>query len=847
MARGREDPFTARGREDPFTAAGHTELHRLRRRISELEEELERRSTNFTGRLLDNVTEAVIATDDRGRIRYWNRGAESLYRYSAPQAVGRIYAELIEPTAEANTQARGRERKHRRQDGTTLWVEIIESSYVHPNGTAGIIYIARRGRGPAHDDGAGSQPSELRRRPQNVGPGREDLEYVRTAALAEAVEQLSVQVAERERAEAETDQFFRICPSLMMVVRFDGIVERVNPAMARHVGYEPNDMAGRKLVDFVHPEDASSISEQLTLATGGHSILGHQVRTVARDGRVRWIELSGAGDHARKIIFFSGVDVTTRQETEGRLRDAEQRFRELAENVSEVFWLADADLRRILYASPAFEALWGRRVSDLVHDRCTWIDAIHPDDRTRTEQAFQHLVDEGDMDVEYRIIRPDGSLRWIHDRGYPVMSEQGAVTRVAGIASDITQRKQAQEALQAVALGTASASTGDLFFQTLMHHTATALKADDAWLTEPGNAPDQIRVLGWWSEGRPRTDKTLTSTMLPCLEVIAGSPRWVAHGVRRSHSHTLLKNREAYMAMPVADSTGRVLGVISVARNEPLEDLAMVDSILQIFAARAAAELERLRAEARAWQREEELAHVGRLQTMGEMASGIAHELNQPLLAIMGHAEAARLGLSAEARVTIESDLNDIEVQAERAAAIIQRLRSFVQRHPPEWAEVDINALVRDVLRFVSLQAKRLRASILSQLDPELPFALADRVLLEQVLVNLINNALEAMEDLPEDERVVTIRTETRRSAIMIAVEDEGPGLAAVNPFAPFVSTKSGGLGIGLSISRSIIERHRGYLWHEPRQPRGCRFTFRLPIEPPEPETALTAEDPSDR
>ncbi len=621
----------------------------------------------------------------------------------------------------------------------------------------------------------------------------------------------------------------------MFVVGFDGVLVQVNDAFAAHVGEASAELVGQRMTDFIHPDDVELASTRIAAVASGERTPSLEIRIMNRDGRVSWVVLSSVAVAARAQIFFSGVDVTSRHQTHKALLETEQRFNELAENISEVFWIADADLRRILYASPAFEPIWGRRLTELLQNRNIWHDAIHFDDRPRAELAFRHLIDEGDMDIEYRIMRPDGSMRWIHDRAYPVITPDGTVTRVAGIASDITDRKQAQLVLQAVALGTAAARTGDPFFQNLMRHVSTALSAHDAWLTEPGEEPSQLRVLAWWSNGGPCKTSVLTDKMTPCHRAIENSPIWLSIGACRVFPHPMLNNREAYIATSLTDTSGRVLGVLSVAWREPLEDLEMTESILQIFAARAAAELERQRVEARARRREEELAHLDRLQTMGEMASGIAHELNQPLLAIMGHAAAARLGLPNDARNMVERDLSDIELQAERAATIIQRLRLFVQRHPPVWTEININTVVEDVLRLIALNVKQLHARVTADLDPTVPSTWADRLQLEQVLVNLISNALEATQTMPEEERVVVVRTETRVGELVVAVDDRGPGPAKeLNPFEPFVSTKANGLGIGLSISRTIIERHQGHLWYEPNSPQGCRFAFRLPLEPPD-------------
>ncbi|MEM7676778.1 MAG: PAS domain-containing protein, partial [Myxococcota bacterium] len=651
-------------------------------------------------------------------------------------------------------------------------------------------------------------------------------------ALSKMVAQLQRQLAERERTETEAAQFFRTSPSLFMTVNFDGTVDRVNPALANFLGREASDLTGVHVLDLIHPDDATGADEQLSSVLTGYRLVNFPIRAIAGSGQVRWVEISGARDEERQLLFISGVDITPRRQADRALRESEQRFLEFAQNVSEVFWLADAGLNRILYASPAFEPLWGRRVADLIKDRNCWLDLIHKDDRARANQAFRHLVEEGDMDVEYRIIRPDGSHRWIHDRGYPVMATDGTVAKVAGIASDITDRKRTQHALQSVAFGTASVGTGDRFFLRLMDHLTTALRANDAWLTEPTDTPDQIRVHAWWSSGSPKTESHLTTDMLPFFNAAMAAPKSMASGACRHYSHVLLRDREAFIAVRLNDTKGRPMGILSVASAEPFEDMEMVNSILQIFAARAGAELERLRTEALAREREEELAHVSRLQTMGEMASGIAHELNQPLLAIMSHAAAARLGLSPNARNQIERDLADIELQAERAASIIQRLRSFVQRQPLEWAEVDVNMTVTEVVDFMTLHAKRMHADVDIRLAPAIPPTVADRVQIEQVLVNLINNALEAMQAIPQEERRVVVKTERHGAYVVVSVDDIGYGISrAVDPFEPFHSTKPDGLGIGLSISRSIIERHRGYMWHEPRKPRGTRFAFRLPLD----------------
>lgn len=164
------------------------------------------------------------------------------------------------------------------------------------------------------------------------------------------------------------------------------------------------------------------------------------------DGSCAWFELSIEPDpHG---ILIRSVDVTERERTEATLRESEERFRQVVENIGRVFWMTDLDKRRMEYVSPGYEAIWGRSVEDLYRSPEDWIQAIHPEDRERIRHAILRQAD-GDYDVEYRIVRDDGGVRWIHDRAFPVKNAEGRVYRVTGVATDITDKKDAEAALRA--------------------------------------------------------------------------------------------------------------------------------------------------------------------------------------------------------------------------------------------------------------------------------------------------------------------------------------------------------------------------------------------------------------
>jgi signal transduction histidine kinase len=229
-----------------------------------------------------------------------------------------------------------------------------------------------------------------------------------------------------------------------------------------------------------------------------------------------------------------------------------------------------------------------------------------------------------------------------------------------------------------------------------------------------------------------------------------------------------------------------------------------------------------------------DLAHMGRVTLMGQLAASLAHELNQPLTAIVSNAQAGQRMLESDPRSVAEvrEILEDVAADADRAGEVIRRLRRLLRKDPLEFAPLDLGEVIREVVVLARTDAIFRRASIALEIDGELPLVRGDRVQLQQVLLNLILNGLEAMADAPPEDRTLTIRAACERGGeVLVAVHDAGMGiekedLAAV--FAPFVTSKPGGLGMGLAITRSIVEAHGGRVWAESTPHRGTTFSFIL-------------------
>jgi C4-dicarboxylate-specific signal transduction histidine kinase len=230
-----------------------------------------------------------------------------------------------------------------------------------------------------------------------------------------------------------------------------------------------------------------------------------------------------------------------------------------------------------------------------------------------------------------------------------------------------------------------------------------------------------------------------------------------------------------------------------------------------------------------------ELTHAGRLATMGQLAASIAHEVNQPVGAVRNNAHAALRFLAAEPPdlAEVQEALECVVSNTYRAGEILAGIRDQIKKAPPRTGRLDLNEAIGEVIALVRGELLKNHVSVQMRLADEVPPVMADRVQLQQVMLNLIVNAIEAMIDVREAERDLLVSTESRSEGLLVTVADSGPGIAPkdrTRVFESFMTTKEGGVGIGLSICRSIIEGHGGRLWADANQPHGAALRFTLPV-----------------
>ncbi|WP_376693211.1 sensor histidine kinase [Wenzhouxiangella sp. EGI_FJ10409] len=389
--------------------------------------------------------------------------------------------------------------------------------------------------------------------------------------------------------------------------------------------------------------------------------------------------------------------------------------------------------------------------------------------------------------------------------------------------------------------------TGGDYFRALVTRLAQSLDVEAALATECLEYPENhVRTLAFWEGEDIAENIEFDLVGTPCEEVIHGGafcfypddlskrfPQWAAEE----------GGMESFIGIPVlAPSDGRTLGHIAVYGRKPMTEDAVVESMFRIIAARAGAEIERLQAErqlrdseARARQHLTELAHVSRLGSMGELASALAHEVNQPLTAIMTYCRTS-LRMLEQGRLS-EADLHKAMsnslASAEHAREVVSKLRTFIQRGEMKPHPVPAAHLLRECRVLLETEARHHHVRLSLSAPEDLPSVRVDSVLIQQVVFNLVRNGIEAINESDTPDRALSVRLTTEGDSVVVRVSDTGKGVDEAlreTLFDPFVSTRKQGLGIGLSLCRSVVDRHQGKLWIEDSREPGAIFCFSLPV-----------------
>jgi PAS domain S-box-containing protein len=523
---------------------------------------------------------------------------------------------------------------------------------------------------------------------------------------------------------------------------------------------------------------------------------------------------------------------STKQPDIAALALAEQRYRALVRATSSLVWTRSADGQ--IVDMPEWRTYTGQSIEQV--KGWGWLDALHPDDRERTAAAWQQAVNARSFyETEYRIRRSDGAYVWHRARGVPILEPDGSVREWVGVCLDIQQRKRAEE--KRIEAETTLRRLNEVLYRDLAEREAQIRRLVDANI---------IGIFIWDLEGRIiEANDTFLRMVGYDHEDIASDrmrwtdlapPQWRDRGARADEEVKRTGRFQSYEKQFFRKDGSRVPVLIGSAAFDEQRDQGV--AFVLDLTDRKRAEAAMRESERRYREVQAELAHANRVATMGQLTASIVHEVNQPIAATLFSAKAALRWLGAQPPniEEIQQALGRIVKAGNRARDVIGRIRALVKKAPPRKDDVEINEAILEVMALTHGEVVEHGVSVQTQFAESLPLIQGDRIQLQQVILNLIVNAVEAMSGLGEGSRELLISTAKAGSdGVLVAVRDSGPGLARANLerlFEAFYTTKPGGLGMGLSICRSIIEAHAGRLWASAGVPQGAIFQFMLPARP---------------
>jgi PAS domain S-box-containing protein len=581
------------------------------------------------------------------------------------------------------------------------------------------------------------------------------------------------------------------------------------------------DHAVKPTIDLVaqrvHPEDRPDFLKVIESASAGATEFEHTYRLLLPGGSVKHVHaLAHALQDASGNREFVGAvtDITSIKRAEEELRKSEAYLAEAQRLTHTGSWAWNVGTDELFWSEEIF------RIYELdpVKLKPAWsliLDRVHPDDRPsllQRKKMESTQTEWAESEADFRIVVPDGKIKHLHSIAHPVMDGSGQIVEVIGTVMDVTERKRVEDSLRR--------SESHLAEAQKLTHTASW-----AW-----RVPDRktVHLSEEWYH-------------IYGFDPAEGAPTWEEF-VERVHPEDRLKFKgmgERVMAEKVDYDqefrillpNGRVKWIHTVG-HPVLSDAGALEQFVGSstdITERKSAEQEREKLR----QLEAELAHINRVSTLGEMAASLAHEIKQPIAAAITSANSCIEWLAHEppnldrARAAAAR----IDKYGNRAAEIIDRIRSFYRKSPSKRELVNVNGIVQEMLTLLNGEATRHSVAMRMELAAELPEVVADRVQLQQVFMNLMLNGIEAMADSGGE---LTVKSELQDGQLQFSVSDTGVGLPTEKMdqiFSAFFTTKPHGSGMGLAISRSIVESHGGRLWVAANGRQGATFNFTLPMQ----------------
>jgi two-component system, LuxR family, sensor kinase FixL len=506
------------------------------------------------------------------------------------------------------------------------------------------------------------------------------------------------------------------------------------------------------------------------------------------------------------------TNALARKRSQQALQNSEDLLIVAAESAEAGFWALDCRTG-IFWTTDRARVIFGCSPEEVISVESLQ-RAVHPDDRSLVQKSLERAVRASEpVNVDCRIRVGDGSTRWISFRGRPHSTLAGEMDRVMGISLDITERKRDEEEFRTAKTRLAEATELAALGFSEIDFGESSCFVDERFQEIcglPAGLHSDLHCLQLWIDHLHPDDRQLV--LDERQKLIQGRFDRLSLEYRYLHPAGGLKWIHHMARVIGRSATGQALRIFGVIRDITQNRLA----------------------EREAQELRDSLMHLTRVNTLGALSGSLAHELNQPLGIILSNAQAAQELLAQQPPdvAEVQTILSDIVAADRRAGEVIKRLRALFRRDEKFRQPLQLNQVIEEILQLSRADLIAKGITVAYELDHGLPLVAGDRVQLQQVILNLVLNAADAMAANASGKRLLTVTTILRQRRAVASVRDKGHGLPA-DPdllFQPFYTTKPQGLGLGLAICRSIVEAHGGHLWAESNVERGAVFHIELPI-----------------
>ncbi len=567
-------------------------------------------------------------------------------------------------------------------------------------------------------------------------------------------------------------------------------------------------------LDLIHEADRANFLETIQQTIPKLHSFFWEGRLITPSNQMIWIQIRAEPQlRSDGIIVTNGVllDITAQKKAELALKENETIFRQFAENLDDILWMVDLDMTQLIYVSPAYEKIWGDSPDKLKNNPSRFLEKIHPEDQSYVEQAISKPITQK-QEIVYRIIRPDGEIRWLRDRAFPIPNEKGETYRIAGIAQDITKKRRYQQEISHYR------QLRDVIFNEATD-ALFLIDPDTLKILDCNKSAVQLLKAPSKADLRYKTATCVTPYYYEIKTACEQQGGWHQELSLSTMDGNQFWGDLAWQNIQVAETNYYLVRITDITANKSFEEeLKQTNDRLEAT--------------------NQELEKATRLKD--EFLANMSHELKTPLNAILGLSEALKEGKGSQISDREKRAIENINVSANHLLSLINDILDLAKMQTGkvtlDFTETSIQSLCETSLMFVRQQANEKQIELTTHINTDCDTLNIDEFRIRQVLINLLTNAVKFT---PEGGQVtLTVNEDQSREHIIFSVSDTGIGIPSdqlEHIFEPFyqldgkLNRNYAGTGLGLPLVRRLIELHEGNITVESQPQQGSTFYVKLP------------------